>query len=420
MDDCVNIDSSINMSSDRLWMSAGEASRILRVSRATLYAYVSRGYVRSQSMPGSSRERRYSGEDVKRLRQRTEGRRDPGKAAAGALHWGIPVLESSITLIDGRGLYYRGHDAITLSRSRSIAEVASLVWTGGFGTTFPTAPLRDRAAVGTYDEDTPFVARAQARLARCSPGDPLAFDLRASGVAHTGWRILHLLARTAAATEASAPPIDLMLARAWRVSARGVDVLRSALILCADHELNVSSFTARCVASAGSNPYAVVIAGLAALEGPRHGGAGARVESTLESMRGARNLSRSVAERLRRGEPIDGFGHPLYPDGDPRAAALIELLRDRYAKSAELAFVLDFADAATAAVREKPNIDFALAALTRVLRLPSGSPLALFAIGRTIGWIGHAIEQYANGQLIRPRAKYVGVAPAAAKMKRPQ
>jgi citrate synthase len=130
-------------------------------------------------------------------------------------------------------------------------------------------------------------------------------------------------------------------------------------------------------------------------------------------MRGARNLSRSVAERLRRGESIDGFGHPLYPDGDPRAAALIELLRDRYAKSAELAFVLDFADAATAAVREKPNIDFALAALARVLRLPSGTPLALFAIGRTIGWIGHAIEQYANGQLIRPRAKYVGPVPAA-------
>jgi len=103
----------------------------------------------------------------------------------------------------------------------------------------------------------------------------------------------------------------------------------------------------------------------------------------------------------------------LYRHGDPRATALLDLLRDRYAKSAELAFVLDVAEAGAAVMRDRPTIDFALAALARVLRLPSGSPLTLFAIGRTIGWIGHAIEQYATGQLIRPRAKYVGVLPMA-------
>ena len=192
---------------------------------------------------------------------------------------------------------------------------------------------------------------------------------------------------------------------------RGADVLRAALILCADHELNVSSFTARCVASAGSSPYAVVIAGLAALEGTRHGGASARVESMLEAL--AAGATRGApSDRLRRGEPIDGFGHPLYPHGDPRATLLLDLLRHRYAKSAELAFVLDVAEAAAAAIREQPNLDFALAAVARVLRLPAGAPLMLFAIGRTIGWIGHAIEQYQAGQLIRPRAKYVGVVPA--------
>ena len=66
---------------------------------------------------------------------------------------------------------------------------------------------------------------------------------------------------------------------------------------------------------------------------------------------------------------------------------------------------------ASRAAGERPNLDFALAAAARVLRLPAGAPLMLFAIGRTIGWIGHAIEQYATGQLIRPRAKYVGVVP---------
>jgi citrate synthase len=398
------------MSAPETWLTAAEAARLLRVARATLYAYVSRGSVRSQPVPGSSRERRYSRDDVERLRQRTEERRDPDKAAARALQWGLPILESSITFIDGRRLYYRGHDAVALARSRSVAEVASLVWSGRFdGPPSPT-PLTAAAAAGCGGR-LPFVARAQASLAAASTRDPLAFDVRPGSVALCGARILDLLTRTATRARASAPSIDQTLARAWNVGPRGVDLLRSALILCADHELNVSSFTARCVASAGSGPYAVVIAGLAALEGTRHGGVAARIESMLASVRRARPLRSAVAERLRRGEPIDGFGHPLYPEGDPRAAALLDQLRDCNAKSTELAFVLEFAGAAASALRERPTIDFALAAMTRVLRLPPGSPLTLFAIGRTIGWIGHAIEQYATGQLIRPRAKYAGPPP---------
>src|ERR687891_1992189 len=77
------------MCADHPWLTAAEAARVLRVSRATLYAYVSRGYVRSQSKPGSSRERRYSRDDVERLRRRTEERRDPDKAAARVLQWGL-------------------------------------------------------------------------------------------------------------------------------------------------------------------------------------------------------------------------------------------------------------------------------------------------------------------------------------------
>jgi citrate synthase len=207
--------------------------------------------------------------------------------------------------------------------------------------------------------------------------------------------------------------IDVALGRAWKLDDRDIAIVRAALILCADHELNVSSFTARCVASAGSNPYAVVIGGLAALEGPRHGGAGARVEAMLESVRKSRDLAGAIQARLQRGEPIEGFGHPLYPDGDPRAKALFELLRAAYAKSPELAFMLAFGRAASDAGRGHPNLDFALTAVSRVLRLPAGSPIVLFAAGRTIGWIGHAIEQYATGQLIRPRAKYVGERPVS-------
>jgi citrate synthase len=117
---------------------------------------------------------------------------------------------------------------------------------------------------------------------------------------------------------------------------------------------------------------------------------------------------RAIEQRLRRGASIDGFGHPLYPGGDPRAAALLALLRERYPASPEMTYLDGVARVAAALVREKPTVDFALAAVARVLRLPQGAPLMLFAIGRTIGWIGHAIEQYATGQVIRPRARYIG------------
>jgi citrate synthase len=395
---------------DHPWISADDASRAMNVSRATLYAYVSRGYVRSQPTAGPSRERRYSRDDVERLRGRTEARRDPDKAAARSLQWGLPVLESSIALIDGQRLYYRGQDAVMLASSRSVAEVASLIWTGSLDGLQPSTPRSAR--VVRPDAALPFVARAQSVLASASIHDHAAFDLRAASVAHTGWRILHQLTRTATMSRTASPTIDHALGRAWGLTAGGVDLIRRALILCADHELNVSSFTARCVASAGSHPYAVVIAGLAALEGTRHGGVSARVESMLDSLKRAKQPRIGIAARLRRGESIDGFGHPLYRGGDPRATELLQLLQDRYGKSRELAFVLDVADAAATLTRERPNLDFSLAAVARVLRLPAGAPLTIFAIGRTIGWIGHAIEQYATNQLIRPRAKYAGIVPA--------
>src|SRR4029453_8797484 len=120
------------MSSDGQWIGAAQAAGLLGIRRATLYAYVSRGDVRSQAAPGGPRERAYSRDDVERLRRRTEERRDPDKATARALQWGMPILESAITLIDAGRLFYRGHDAVTLSRTRSIAEVAALIWDGSF------------------------------------------------------------------------------------------------------------------------------------------------------------------------------------------------------------------------------------------------------------------------------------------------
>ena len=391
------------------WIGAAEASERLGVSRPTLYAYVSRGFVRSQATAGSSRERSYSRDDIERLRRRTEERRGPDKATARALQWGMPILESSIALIDGRNLYYRGHDATVLARTRRLDEVASLIWTGNLEV--PPAGASPAALRGSPAAREPFLARAHAMLASAAARDPLALDLRPPAVAVAGYRILRLLTAAATGRNPGTETVDQALGRHWNVNARGVDLVRAALIACADHELNVSSFTARCVASAGSHPYAVVSAGLAALEGPRHGGATARVEAMLDSMRNVRGLETALAARLRRGEQVDGVGHPLYRDGDPRAQLLLDLIADQYGRSPEGRFIAAFARAAARVTGDLPNVDFGLAALSRTLRLPAGSPLVIFAIGRSIGWIGHAIEQYSTGQLIRPRARYVGVLP---------
>lgn len=398
---------------DDSWITAAAAVHALGISRQTLYAYVSRGFLRSTPKPGATRDRLYSRDDVERLRRRAEERRDPKSVATHALDRGTPLLESSITLIDNGRLYYRGWDAVELSRTRSIAEVASLLWVRRFDALASDALIAPAGRLSPMG-DLPFLAHAQAVLAVAAVHDPLAFDLRPDAVTASGGRIVGLMTRAATAKRIVGQPVDEQLAAAWNVSKQGVDVLRAALILCADHELNVSAFTARCVASAGATPYAAVIAGISALEGIRHGGLTVRVESMLESMRRARHGRAALAERLRQGMEISGFGHPLYRDTDPRAAEIFALLRARYSRSSELKFALDVADAATRLLHQHPSLDFALATAARVLGLPRGSGLTIFAIGRTIGWIGHAMEQYATGQLIRPRARYVGEGPRPA------
>jgi citrate synthase len=394
------------------WLASDVAASRLGVSRATLYAYVSRGLIRSSPAPGDPRQRRYAAEDVDNLRGRSEERRDPAKVGERALHWGVPVLESAITLIENGRLYYRGHDVVELARTRTVEEVAALIWTGSFDVdVFAAVQLHVVAGTKT-SEGLPFVSRAQSVLPLVAARDALAFDLRPRAVAQTGWRILNLLASIAAESSELEDAIEETLHKRWVPrTAHAAELLRAALIVSADHELNVSSFTARCVASAGANPYAVVIAGLAAIEGTKHGGISARVETMFDELRRARDVRKALGERLRRGEPVVGFGHPLYPAGDPRAAVLMELAAKRFPKSADLAFARTVARAGEEVTGEKPTIDFALVALSRALKLPPGAPLALFALGRSIGWIGHALEQYARDEIIRPRARYVGPPP---------
>ena len=407
------------------YLTAAEAAAALGVSLATLYAYVSRGLVRSEAAGSSRRYRRYRREDVDRLRARQEQRRHPEQAAEQALSWGMPVLDSGLSLIaDGR-LYYRGQDALALAENSTFEQVADLLWLGAAGGQSPVAAEANRPRPDSLRAYHPWlkllrqpapVEVFQALLPLAATRDLAAYDLRPAAVAETGVRILDLLADAAIypATPA-AGRIAERLQLGWSPPQRGAArLLDAALILCADHELNASAFTARCVAAVRATPYHAVMAGLAALQGMRHGGHIARVEAMLDEAGAPARAGAVINARLKRGDALPGFGHPLYPDGDPRGRALLAMAVAAAPRSREVALARAVVEAAAAMPGESPTIDFSLVVVARALKLPRGAALALFALGRTAGWIAHAIEQYQTELMIRPRARYVGVMPSPA------
>ena len=401
---------------DARYLSAREAAGELGISLPTLYAYVSRGLIRSESAGEGKRARRYRTEDVRRLKEKAERRRDPDRAAEGALSWGTPVMESAITLISEGRLYYRGRDALELARESTVEEVAALIWTGD-----PSAALRlfpdEPADLSPRLREIRFGVSDLAPLEAfgvllplAASEDPAAYDLRPAAVARTGARILRTLVAIAAGDESGG--VAESLAAGWVPDeADAASTIGAALVLCADHELNVSAFTARCVASSRATPYAAVAAGLAALGGTRHGGQTELVGTLLDDVGGGRDARSALAGRLRRGEAIPGFGHSLYPEGDPRGRELLRLAAGTRPRSPKVALSRSVSEAAWELIEELPTLDLGLVTLARALGLPPGAPLAIFALGRMIGWIGHAIEQYEDGSLIRPRARYTGEGP---------
>jgi citrate synthase len=149
---------------------------------------------------------------------------------------------------------------------------------------------------------------------------------------------------------------------------------------------------------------------MATLKGYKHGGAAGHVIALAAEARTPAAARAAIAQRLKRGEQIPGFGHPLYPDGDPRATSLLRLAAASGNEAAWRPYRV-LTRAGTDVLGDAPNIDCGLAAITAAYRLPPEAPLILFAAGRTLGWIAHAIEEYASGKLIRPRARYIGPPP---------
>ncbi len=397
----------------RRHLTANEASSELNISLSTLYSYVSRGLIRSEESAGNKRDRLYRGEDIERLKARKEARKNPGWEAKRALHAGEPVLESAITLITDDCVFYRGHDALMLATTESIERVAALIWTGNLKLpvlTHPDVFPGHREALAQLDHLKP-IERFQTLLPLASAEDLAAYDLRSEAVAKTGMRILRFLTAVAVG-EYPEKGIAQTLQKAWATDFEdAVDLINTTLILYADHELNTSTFAARCAASAGATPYGAVCAGLAALQGYKHGAASERTEALFREAEALGDVEQMIVQRLRRGEKISGFGHAVYRDVDPRAKLLLEQIGARFPQAKDLTLAHEIIEVTHRLTSVRYNIDLALTTLVRVLGMPDGSAMALFALGRIAGWIGHAIEQYDADLLIRPRAKYVGPQP---------
>lgn len=408
-------------------MDSRAAAKHLGIRLRSLYAYVSRGQVRS--VPGErGRPRLYALDDLERLRVRRDARAGHGAVAAGALRWGEPVLDSAITAITPRGPAYRGRLASELAADGVRFEnVAELLWSG-FLPSEPVTWGRSAPPVAQLGRLVPYGARPLDVMPMlidvAALADPQRRDDRPDAIIARGRALIPLLA-AALAPDFSAAIVTRALgaANVAEIAARalGLDdsagkILDVALVLLADHELNASSFTARIAASTGADPYACIAAALATLSGPRHGSAAEIIARFADDVGGPEHARAAVRALRKKRDVPPGFGHLLYPAGDPRAAPLLaiarELAPDRSLKRART--LLAIVDAvAESARRDKhraePNVDVGLAALVAALGLVPAAASGLFAIARSAGWLAHVLEQRAAGFLLRPRARYVGV-----------
>ncbi len=373
----------INMSQ---WIDRDTALSRLGIKAQTLYAYVSRGRIRMQPDPGDSRRSLYNGDDISDASIRKARGRKPAVIAASSMDWGEPAIPTSVSAVHRGKLFYRNQDAIELARSATVEEAAALLWDG------PSLPIF-MGEVITADAD-PF-----AMLAALAPNARPILGRSSDHLAQDAATIIGALASACGAAD-GAGPLHKRLAIGWDCDAQGAERLRQALVAMADHDLNASTFAARVAASTGASLPACLLAGLCTLSGPRHGGAGEAFRYLAVDARqyGATN---AVTQWLERDRLLPGFGHTLYPDGDPRAALMLEGLAPSSDLQALAASVLDLTGLL-------PNCDFALAAMTETHDWPPDAPFRIFLVGRAVGWCAHIMEHNQEGTLIRPRGRYTG------------
>ncbi|MBB5514264.1 citrate synthase [Rubricella aquisinus] len=370
------------------WIDGAAACALLGVKAQTLYAYVSRKQIRVLADPADARRSLYARTDVIALQRSNRRPRARAAVAEQAIRWGDPVLSTAISELRNGVVWVRGRSILSCAQDMTLEEVAAHLWQVE-SVTSPAVTPPQRAARP--------LARAMTYLSgEVSDARPLA-ALPSAAVARIGGTLMSGVAN-ALLGQAAGGPIHERFAQTWGVNAQEAEALRRALVLLSDHELNPSTFAVRVAASTGASLPAALLSGMATLSGPRHGGAGHLAQRAIRAeLSGA--TDRFLAEHAADPPYAFGFGHPLYPDGDPRAVDLRAALPAAHPAHLALARL-------SALLGIPANIDGALAVLGLTFDLPEDAAFILFATGRLAGWIAHAREQAQSGEIIRPRARY--------------
>lgn len=379
--------------SDENYLTTAEVARRLQVKPETIYAYVSRGLLTSVRARGR-RGSLFAAGDVERLASRS------------IEHSGVVErIESKLTLLQDDELYYRGHSVRELVTERTVEEVAHLLWTGDLTAQPPFSVQRDsvllaRSAMEVVPDTARLTDQLRVAVAVLGAADPLRFDLSPESVTAAAGTLIKTV--IAALPGPTARPPATLGATLWpKLSSHPPrpELLDAVLILLADHGLAVSTVAARVAASARANLYAVVSAGLGALDGQYHGAAPTLAYEFLQ--RAQKDPLGTLSDQLRSGEPVPGFGHKIYQHRDPRADVLLGLLGDHP--------IVETVTTIAERRRTFPNSDLAVAALMHAYDFRPDAGDALFALARMIGWTAHALEEYAAPALrFRAMGIYTG------------
>ena len=396
---------------EQLWLSADEAALRLGISKATLYAYVSRGRV-SREVGDDGRRSRFDAEEIASLASGRVRASRPGQVEL--------RIGTAITRLDEASLSYRGDGIDTIIGFRTFEQVAELLWqqkvpSWKARTAAKNAAAQSWAAAGIGREAAlrPGVMAsvlAQSVLAIGATDDYRA-DLRPEAVVAAATQIISALSESLPGVRVSDRTVAERIWRHCTRSAPGVGAVAlvdGALASLADHELATSTFAVRVAASTRTDPYAAVAAGMCVLAGPLHGSASGPTYSLLQSAHDSGRPARALGESLAQG-PVPGFGHKVYRGTDPRCTALLALLDRADVDRGRRATVHSVLDEAATRVPKAPNVDFALAAIAYCCGLPPSSGELIFGISRIVGWVSHYLEELEEPVLrYRARATYRG------------
>lgn len=396
-------------------ISAKRAATMLGVKPASLYAYVSRGLIKPVGKD-AKRQSLFKLSDVEKLKAKSRARSGSGAVAAEALRWGDPVLESAITRITKEGPAYRGYPANLLAENdRPFENVCELLWSGVlpekdllwnpknrrwegetdydlYGHSGVYLRMMNKAAARAITFDSDLLLDRQIEVVRSLIHD-LAFDF---SFRFSNGR-LHKPDHSIAGLLAVAANKNFVVAK---------KLINRALIVCADHELTSSTFVARVAASTGTNPLAAISSAFGAMSGSQHG---AHFKVVTEELSSLRALSKTdLKERLANGEITSGFLHPLYPDGDPRAKTLLDLMAETEEAGDDSKFQLAICAGMAERGVEMPTIDLALIMVCSFLEISEEFASVVFGIARVAGLFAHYQEQCMSGFMVRPRARYSG------------